>query len=144
MALDDHPNVFRYEGKLWVSELPREEAHRQLVAQRAWDAATAKQQRWWVAIVVGAAVGVLAVLGLGIALGAPPVIYLFVLPVGFGAGAVLGAVVNKRLLGVEALPATERPEVVHLTKVPFLVARRAAADATAREIIDASTRGFLR
>lgn len=144
MALDNHPNVFRYEGKLWVSELPREQAHAQLVAQRAWDAATTRHQRWWVAIVIGAVVGVAAILGLGFALGAPPVIYLFVLPVGFGAGAVLGAVVNKRLLGDDLLPTSQRPTVVPLTKVPFLVARRTPPDAMVAEIIDASTRGLLR
>lgn len=147
MALDDHPNVFRYEGKLWVSLEPREVAHAQLVAQRAWDAAQAKQQRWWPAIAIGAAVGTAAVLGLGIFLGMPPAIYLFVLPVGFGVGAVLGASVNKRLLGSNDLgpdaPATARPQIPRLVRVPPGVARKAAPDSTASDLIAWSTRGFL-
>ncbi|MFZ2963411.1 MAG: hypothetical protein WA006_01865 [Rhodoglobus sp.] len=57
MALEDHPNVFRYEGRTWVSLAPRDEARAALAAQRAWDAATARAQRWWVAIAIGAVLG---------------------------------------------------------------------------------------
>ena len=46
MALDTHPNVFRTDGRLWVSELPGAEARAQLVEQRAWDDAHLKSQRW--------------------------------------------------------------------------------------------------
>ncbi|MCU1439549.1 MAG: hypothetical protein JWP85_546 [Rhodoglobus sp.] len=145
MALDDHPNVFRFEGRLWVSEVPREDALRQFQAQRAWDDATAKAQRWWVAIGVGATVGVGAVLGLGITTGAPPVLYLFVLPIAFAFGAVLGAMINKRMLGAgrasSTAPTTPRPSIPALTRVPPRVAAKAPADASARDLIEWSKRG---
>jgi hypothetical protein len=139
MALEDHPNVFRYEGRLWVSPAPREEARAALVAQRAWDAATARAQRWWVAIVIGAVLGVGAVLGLGVLTGAPPFLYLIVLPIGFAFGAVLGAMVNKRFNpGAGATQATPRPQVPELTRVRASLARRIAPNATAAEIIAAA------
>jgi hypothetical protein len=147
MALDNHPNVFRFEGRLWVSEAPREDALRQFQAQRAWDDATAKAQRWWVAIGVGAAAGVGAVLALGIATGAPPVLYLFVLPIAFAFGAVLGAMVNKRMLGASpasgATAATPRPGIPALTRVPPRVATKAPADASAKDLIEWSRRGSV-
>lgn len=136
MALEDHPNVFRYEGRLWVSLAPRDQARAALVAQRAWDAATARAQRWWVAIVIGAVLGVGTVLGLGVLTGAPPFLYLIVLPLGFAFGAVLGAVLNKRFNpAATAVQATARPEAPELTRVPASLARRIPDDATASEII---------
>jgi hypothetical protein len=147
MGLDDHPNVFRFEGRLWVSESPREDALRQFQAQRAWDSATAKAQRWWVAIGAGAAVGVGAVLALGIATGAPPVLYLFVLPIAFAFGAVVGAMINKRMLGAGSASgpdsATPRPSIPALTRVPARVAARAPADSSARDLIEWSHRGSV-
>lgn len=145
MALTDHPNVFRYEGRLWVSELPREEALHQLVEQRKWDAANAKLQRWWVAIVIGAVLGVAATLGLGALVNLPPYVYLLLLPVGFGAGAVLGALMNKRFNAPDAqhasLPA--RPATTPLTRVPPRVASKAPADVAAKQLIEWSKRGFV-
>jgi hypothetical protein len=136
MALEDHPNVFRYEGRLWVSLAPRDEARAALVAQRAWDAATARAQRWWVAIVIGAVLGVAIVLGLGVLTGAPPFLYLIVLPIGFAFGAVLGALVNKRFNpDATAAQATARPAVPELTRVRASLARRVDPEATAAEII---------
>lgn len=145
MALDDHPNVFRFEGHHWVSLAPRDEAIAQLRAQRAWDASNAKLQRWWVAITIGAVVGVGATLALGTAAGVAPTVYLLTLPVGFGAGAILGALVNKRFNAPDrqhaSLPA--RPTTVPLTRVPSRVARAAPVDATATEVIEWSERGFV-
>lgn len=136
MALEEHPNVFRYEGKLWVSLAPREEARTAFAAQRAWDAAAERAQRWWIAIAIGAVVGVAAVLCVGVLTGAPPFLYLIVLPVGFAFGAVLGAMVNKRFNpGAGTAPATPRPEVPELTRVRASLARRVPADASAAEII---------
>ncbi len=91
MALEEHPHVFRYDGRLWVSALPGAEARAQLVAQRAWDNAHLKSQHWTAAIVIGAIVGTGVMLGLGVATGLAPAIYLVLLPLAFGAGAVLGA-----------------------------------------------------
>lgn len=135
MALDNSPFCFRYDGWLWVSELPRDEARAQLDAQRAWDRSHVKQQRWVVAISLGAVVGVAALLGLGIALGSPPTSYLLGLPVGFAVGAVLGALVNKWILGPQSLDESERPRIVPLTRVPFGVSRKAPEDASAADII---------
>ena len=144
VALDDNPWVFRYEGKLWVSETPRERALAQFQAQRAWDARNAKLQRWWVAIAIGAVVGVVLTLALGTATGLPPAVYLILLPVGFGAGAVLGAVVNRRITP-EAQHASlpERPSAPFLVKVPRAVAYKAPADASAKDLIEWSQRGFV-
>ena len=136
MALEDHPNVFRYEGRTWVSLAPRDEARSALAAQRAWDAAAARAQRWWVAITIGAVLGVGVVLGLGVLTGAPPFLYLIVLPIGFAFGAVLGAMANKRFNpGAAAAPATPRPQVPELTRVRASLARRIDPDATAADII---------
>lgn len=142
--IDDHPNVFRYEGKTWVSELPREQALDQLKAQRAWDARNAKLQRWWVAIAIGAAIGTAGTLLLGTLASLAPGVYLVLLPLGFGAGAVLGALVNKRL-NPEAQHASlpPRPQTTKLTKVPPRVVRGAPSDASVRDLIEWSTRGFV-
>ncbi|WP_010202861.1 hypothetical protein [Salinibacterium sp. PAMC 21357] len=145
MALDEHPNVFRFEGRSWVSQSPRDEALEQLRAQRAWDAANAKLQRWWVAITIGAIAGVAVTLALGTAADADPTGYLLLLPLGFGAGAILGALINKRFNARdgqhESLP--ERPTTVALTQVPSRVAKAAPPYATATEIIEWSNRGFV-
>ena len=144
MALDDHPNVFRYEGRTWVSLAPREDAITQLRTQRAWDAANAKLQRWWVAITIGAVAGVAATLAFGTAAALAPAVYLLLLPIGFGIGAVLGALVNKRFNPTAqhaSLPA--RPTTVPLTQVPPRVARAAPADARAIDLIEWSHRGFV-
>lgn len=144
MSLDENPWVFRFEGKLWVSETPRERAVAELKAQRAWDAQNAKLQRWWVAIAIGAAVGVGATLALGTATGIPPAVYLFALPVGFGIGAVLGALVNRRISPESqhaSLP--DRPTVPFLVRVPPRVASKAPADASARDLIEWSRRGYV-
>ena len=145
MALDDHPNVFRFEGHTWVSQAPRSEAAAQLRAQRQWDASNAKLQRWWVAISIGAVLGVAATFTFGVTTNLDPTVYLLSLPVGFGAGAILGALVNKRFNAPDrqhaSLPA--RPTTVPLTKVPPRVARAAPPHATATEIIEWSERGFV-
>lgn len=144
MSLDDNPWAFRYEGKWWVSEAPRERALEQLIAQRAWDGQNAKLQRWWVAIAIGAAVGIVGTLALGTGAGLAPALYLVLLPVGFGVGAVLGALVNKRInpaAAHESLPA--RPTTPFLVKVPPRVASKAPADASARDLIDWSQRGYV-
>ena len=144
MALDDNPWVFRYEGKLWVSETPRELALAQFQAQRAWDAQNAKLQRWWVAIAIGAVVGVVLTLALGTATALPPAVYLILLPVGFGVGAVLGAVVNKRITPESqhaSLP--DRPAAPFLVKVPRAVAYSAPADSSAKDLIQWSQRGVV-
>lgn len=132
----DHPNVFRFEGRTWVSLAPADEARAVLAAQRAWDAATAKAQRWWVAISIGAVLGVAAVLGIGLALGAPGFLYLIVLPVGFAFGAVIGARLNRRFNpGALTPPSTPRPQVPELYRLRASVLRRIPEDATAADII---------
>ena len=145
MALDDHPNVFRYEGRTWVSLAPRDEALAQLQKQRAWDAANAKLQRWWVAITIGAVVGVATTLTFGTSAALAPAVYLLLLPIGFGVGAVLGAIVNKWLHAPDrhhsSLPA--RPSTVALTQMPPRVVRAAPPDASAIELIEWSNRGFV-
>lgn len=145
MALDDHPNVFRFEGRTWVSLAPREDAIAQLRSQRAWDVANAKLQRWWVAIAVGAVTGVAATLLLGAAAGLPPAVYLLLLPLGFGVGVILGALANKRFNAPERQHASlpTRPITVPLTRVPPRVARAADPSATAIDIIEWSNRGFV-
>lgn len=144
MALDDNPWAFRYEGKWWVSETPRERALERLVAQRAWDGRNAALQRWWVAIALGAAAGIIGTLALGTLTGLAPAVYLVLLPIGFGAGAVVGALVNKRLnpeAAHESLPA--RPTTPFLVKVPPRVAAKAPADASASDLIEWSQRGYV-
>jgi hypothetical protein len=145
MALDDHPNVFRHEGRTWVSELPREQALAQLIAQRQWDASNAKLQRWWVAIAIGAALGTAATLGFGTLGALAPAVYLILLPVGFGVGAVVGALINKRFNAPDARHASlpERPALTTLTRVPARVAAKAPADASATDLIEWSRRGFV-
>ena len=144
MSLDEHPNVFRYEGKLWVSEAPRERAVAELQAQREWDGQNAKLQRWWVAIVIGAVVGVAGTLALGTFAGLAPAIYLVLLPVGFGVGAVLGALVNKRINPEAKHPSMPaRPTTPLLVRVPPRVASKAPADASAKDLIEWSRRGFV-
>lgn len=145
MALDEHPNVFRFEGRLWVSESPRDDALEQLRAQRAWDANNAKLQRWWVAITIGAIAGVAATLALGTAAEVDPTVYLLTLPLGFGGGAIVGALLNKRFNAPDRQHASlpERPTTVSLTQVPSRVAKAAPPLATATEIIEWSQRGFV-
>ncbi|QYH35969.1 hypothetical protein [Salinibacterium sp. M195] len=145
MALDEHPNVFRFEGHTWVSLAPREEASAQLRAQRAWDSTNAKLQRWWLAMGLGAVAGVAATFALGTGSGINPTLYLFLLPLGFGGGAILGALVNKRINAPERQHASlpDRPTTVPLTRVPPRVARAAPEDSSATEIIEWSNRGFV-
>lgn len=145
MALDEHPNVFRFEGHNWVSLAPRDEAFSQLRAQRAWDKENAKLQRWWVAMTIGAAIGVGATLWWGTTGNVDPTLYLLVLPLGFGGGAILGALVNKRFNAPERKHASlpDRPTTVPLTVVPSRVAKAAPEYATAVEIIEWSNRGFV-
>ncbi|MDJ0335396.1 hypothetical protein QMG83_09195 [Salinibacterium sp. G-O1] len=145
MALDDHPNVFRFDGRIWVSTAPREDAVAQLRAQRAWDAQNAKLQRWWVAIAIGAAGGVAATLMFGSAAELAPAVYLLLLPIGFGVGAVLGALLNKRFNAPDAQHSSlpPRPATVPLTQVPPRVARAAPADAGVTDLIEWSKRGFV-
>ena len=145
MGLDENPNVFRHEGRLWVSELPREEMLRQVNDQRAWDAANARHERWGLAIAIGAAVGVLVFYGLGSLAGLPPVVNLFVLPLGFAVGAVLGAVVNKRVraMSLQNSPLPARPVIAAMVRIPPEVVKKAPADSTARQLIDWSHRGFV-
>jgi hypothetical protein len=145
MALDDNPYVFRHEGKLWVSELPRDEMQRQLADQAAWDVANARHERWGLAIAIGAAVGVLVSYALGALAGLPPVVNLFLLPLGFAAGAVLGAVVNKRVRAValQNSPLPPRPTIAAMIRIPPEVIKRAPEDSTAKQLVDWSRRGFV-
>jgi len=145
MALDQHPNVFRFEARLWVSLAPRDEAREQLQAQRAWDKENAKLQRWWISFSIGAAVGVAGVLAVGSAANLDPTLYLLLLPLGFGGGAIAAALINKRFNAPDAqhasLPA--RPTTPALTLVPSQVAKAAPEQASASEIIEWSKRGFV-
>jgi len=145
MALDDHPNVFSFEGKLWVSDLPREEARAQLANQRAWDAANLRYERWGLAIGIGAVAGVFVTLGLGTLAGQPAAVNLFILPIGFAVGAVLGAVINKRVRAraLENSPLPPRPMIAPIIRVPPEVAKCAPHDATAPQLIDWSHRGYV-
>ena len=145
MTLDEHPHVFRYEGRLWISELPRDEMQRQLADQRAWDAANARHERWGLAIAIGAAAGVVITYGLGYFAGLPPVVNLFLLPLGFAVGAVLGAVINKRVRASELAnsPLPARPTIAAMVRIPPEVIKRAPADATAKQLVEWSRRGFV-
>ena len=140
-VLDDHPNCVRFDGKLWVSELPREELAAQLAAQRAWDNAQERANRWWLALGLGGIVGVGLAFAIFTAAGAPPVLNLFTLPIGFAIGAVLGARVNEWLRPRRAADAAlgERPRVAPMTKVPRRVAETTPLTATAKEIIELSS-----
>lgn len=145
MTLENHPNVFHFEGKLWVSEIPREKALAQLEQQRAWDSENAKLQRWWPAIIIGAVLGTAGILGLGILMGMAPGLYLTLLPIGFGAGAILGALVNKRFVSPEAQHPSmpPRPVTAKLTRIPSRVAQAAPEDATAHQLIEWSIKRFV-
>jgi hypothetical protein len=145
MALDQHPYAFRYEGRWWVSETPREEAHRRLDEQRDWDRRNARAQRWWVSITIGAVLGVALAFGLGVLVNLAAFVYLVSLPVGFAVGAVVAAVLNKRIQGPEAEHASmpKRPSIPQLTLVPRGVARRATDDATAADLIRWSKQGYV-
>jgi len=67
------------------------------------------------------------------------------LPVGFGGGAIIGALLNKRFNAPDAqhasLPA--RPTTAPLTLVPSRVAKAAPEYASAAELIEWSKRGFV-
>lgn len=145
MGVESHPHVFRFDGRLWVSELPATAARDQLVAQREWDAAHVKSQRWVVALVIGAIVGTAVTLGLGTLAGLAPAIYLVLLPIGFATGAVLGALVNKKLLGdrLTAPTSTPRPTTVELTRIPSAVARRTDETTPVGDLIAWSKQGFV-
>lgn len=145
MALDEHPNVFRHEGRLWVSELPKAEMQRQLADQRAWDVANARHERWGLAIAIGAAAGVVVSFALSYFAGLPPVVDLFILPVGFGIGAVLGAVVNKRVRATELAnsPLPQRPTIAAMVRIPPEVIKRAPSDVSAKQLVEWSRRGFV-
>ena len=143
MALDNSPYCFRFEGKLWVSEVDPAEAIRQFQAQRAWDTAAVRRQRWWPAVTIGGLAGIIGIIALSNWGNLPIALYLFTLPVGFGIGAVLGAIVNKRILGIDGTVDSERPELVEVTRVPFSVSRKAPEDASAADIIRWSKQGFV-
>ncbi len=142
MPIDEsHPNVVRFDRKLWVSTLPAEELAAQITAQRAWDDANSRVNRWPWAIGIGAVVGTAALYAATTLLGAPPVVNLFLLPVGFAVGAVLGGLVSERLRPRRDADAAlgDRPKVDPMTRIPRRVAARADADSTAQELIDLST-----
>jgi|GEM_PF-1891366 len=145
MNLDNHPHVFRFEARTWVSLAPREDALAQLRAQRAWDAENAKLQRLWVSLTVGAVIGVGATLFLGSTANLDPTLYLLLLPLAFGGGAIIGALVNRRFNAPDARHASmpPRPTTVALTLVPSRVAQAAPEGASAQELIEWSNRGFV-
>jgi hypothetical protein len=138
MSLDNNPYCFTFEGRLWVSELPRDEMLRQITEQRAWDAANAKHERWGLAISIGAVIGVVMTLAFVSSVGSPPLANLFLLPIGFGVGAVLGASANKRIRQntLHNSPLPERPTTERMTRVPRSLAARAPEQSSAREILD--------
>ena len=145
MALEQHPYAFRYEGRWWVSETPREDARRRLDDQRDWDRRNARAQRWWVSISIGAALGVALAFGLGVLVNLAPFVYLVSLPVGFGVGAVIAALINKRIQGPDAEHASmpKRPSIPPLTLVPRGVARKATDDASTADLIRWSKQGYV-
>jgi hypothetical protein len=138
MALENNKYCFPFEGKLWVSELPREETLRQITTQRAWDAANARYERWGIAIAIGATAGVIITFAISVWAGMPPALNLFLLPIGFAVGAVLGARVNKvvRAQALQNSPLPDRPTIARMIRVPRSVAAKTPEDATAREIIE--------
>ncbi|MDH6181119.1 hypothetical protein M2152_001301 [Microbacteriaceae bacterium SG_E_30_P1] len=145
MAIDQHPNVFSFEGRRWVSEAPAADARASLVAQREWDAKYLRSQHWALALALGAAGGSALTLGLGSWSGLPPVFYLVLLPLGFGFGAVLGAAANKRLLGSRLTeePPTPRPEVPKIVRIPASVARRVDDTTPVSDLIVWSEKGIV-
>jgi hypothetical protein len=88
---------------------------------------------------------VLVTLGLGTLAGQPPAVNLFVLPIGFAVGAVLGAVINKRVRAraLENSPLPPRPVIAAIVRVPVEVAKRASDDATAAQLIAWSHQGYV-
>jgi hypothetical protein len=145
MALEQHPYAFRYEGRWWVSETPRDEARRRLDDQRDWDRRNARAQRWWVSITIGAALGVALAFGLGVLVNLAAFIYLISLPIGFAVGAVVAALINKRIQGTDAEHASmpKRPSIPPLTLIPRGVARRATDDASTADLIRWSKQGYV-
>ena len=144
MALKNNPHVFPFEGRLWVSEIPPAEMLGQLTEQRAWDATNERRERWGFAIAIGAVAGVLATYGFGYFASIPPVVNLFLLPVGFAVGAVLGSVVNRsRVARMPEKSGTARPVTNLATRIPRDVVRAAPDDATAAQLIDWSQRGYV-
>lgn len=142
MPIDEsHPNVVRFDRKLWVSTLPADQLAAQITAQRAWDDANSRVNRWPWAIGVGAAIGTGVLLVVTTLLGAPPVVNLFLLPVGFAVGAVLGGMVAERLRPTRPADAAlgDRPAVLAMTRIPRRVAARADAESSAQELIDLCT-----
>jgi hypothetical protein len=142
MAVDEtHPNVVRFDGKLWVSEVSSEQLMPQLTAQRAWDNSNDKANKWWLALAIGGVIGVAVVWWLSATLGAPPVMNLFTLPIGFAVGAVLGARVNERLRPGRAADQAlgVRPQAAVMVRLPRRVVRTADASSTATQLIELST-----
>ena len=141
MIDEAHPNVVRFDNKLFVSLRPATELAAQLAAQRAWDDANARVNHWAWAIGIGAAAGSVVTFVATWFLGAPPVINLFLLPVGFAIGAVVGGRINESLRSRRPADAAlgPRPTSIPMVKIP----RRVAADAdrlsTAQELIDLSS-----
>ncbi len=145
MALDGHPNAFRFEGRWWVSAEPAEVAHAAIVDQRRWDAAHVRSQRWMWALAIGAILGTAGTLGLGTLAGLSPAIYLVLLPLGFGVGAVVGALVNRRILGDRLHAATDgpRPTVPELVRVPPAVVRFTTPQTPVADLVSWSREGFV-
>ncbi len=144
VAIDEtHPNVVRFDNKLWVSLLPREQLSQQLAAQKSWDDANARANRWALAIGIGAVAGAALCYLITRLLGAPPVLNLFLLPVGFAIGAVLGGLVNERLRPSRPADAAlgPRPLVDEMTRIPRRVASTAERSIGAQELIELSTPG---
>ena len=135
MALEAHPNVFRFEGRrLGQRAAPAAEAAAQsrcparvgspyarrpaLVGvahdrRRRRNGGDPRRSEW----------GELA-----------PFVYLVSLPVGFAVGAIVARAINKRIQGDEAqhVSMPKRPSIPPLTLVPRGVARRATDDAGRR------------
>lgn len=144
MPIDEsHPNVVRFDRRLWVSPLPAEELAAQITAQRAWDDANSRANHWPWAIGIGAVIGTGALYAATTALGAPTVVNLFLLPIGFAIGAVLGGLVSERLRPRREADAALglRPKVEPMTLIPRRVAARADASSSAQELITLSTGG---
>jgi hypothetical protein len=141
MIDEAHPNVVRFDNKLFVSLRPATELAAQLAAQRAWDDANARANHWAWAIGIGAAAGSAATFVATWFLGAPPVINLFLLPVGFAIGAVVGGRINESLRSRRPADAAlgARPTSIPMVKIPRRVAATADRLSTAQELIDLSS-----